>query len=136
MPKKQKNDSLVNPKIWRHLVNFWTLVLYSVVVADFMTNNGQSELLGPISAIYVALLAIYTAQKEFERWHDYHVGRHPGEMYVIIWTAIIFLLLVLEVYGTRNYKLPSEVFTTYIVVVGILAITKRSKTDYLCKDKK
>lgn len=125
-----KDDKLMNVKVWRYLVNFWALVLYVAIIADFFQRNGLSEFLGPISAIYIAALAIYSAQKEFERWHDYNIGRHPGEVYVFIWTLLIILLLVLEIIYHGSYKLPNEVFTTYIVVIGVLAITKRSKKNY------
>lgn len=138
MIKEMKDDKLLNVKVWRYLVNFWALALYAVILGDFYTKNGLGDFLGPVSAIYLASLAIYSAQKEFERWHDYNIGRHPGEVYVFIWTALIILLLVLEIVYREGYKLPTEVFTTYIVVIGVLAITKRSKKNYRLakKDKK
>lgn len=86
-----------------------------------------------MGAIYIAVLAVYTAEKEFERWSNYHVGRHPGELYVLAWTIIIVILLVLQYLHTGEYKLPSEVFSTYIVVLGILAITKKSKSAHRCR---
>lgn len=130
MAKEIKNNSLLNPKIWRYLVNLWTIILYFSIGADFFMRNGAVEFLGPICAVYVALLAIYTAEKEFGRWHAYHNGRHPGEIYVIIWTVIVVLLLCLEIITRNVYKIPNEVITTYIVVVGILAITQKSKASY------
>lgn len=130
---KKEDDKIISVKVWRYLVNLWVLVLYIAIVVDFFMNNGISEFLGPISAIYIAILAVYTTQKEFERWHNYNIGRHPGEMYVLIWTLLVIILLILEFWHRDVYKLPTEVFTTYIVVVGILAITKKSKTNYLAK---
>jgi len=130
MAKEIKDDKLLNVKVWRYLVNFWSLVLYGTIIADFFTRNELTDFLGPISAIYIAVLAIYTAQKEFERWHDYHLGRHPGEMYVFVWTALIISLLVFEILYHDTYKIPEEAVTSYIVVIGILAITKRSKKNY------
>ncbi len=136
MVKKPRNDHVFDPAIWRFLVNFWTPVLYIIIVLDFLTSNGITDFLGPICAIYIALLSVYTAQKEFERWRDYNIGRHPGEVYVFVWTMLIFILLGLEVFHVRDYKLPSEVFSTYIVVIGILAITRKSKNNYCNKKKK
>ncbi len=130
MVKKMRNDKVLDHNLWRYLVNFWTIVLYLAIAADFFIGNGLSEFLGPICVIYIALLAVYSAEKEFERWHDYHIGRHPGEMYIFIWTILVVVLLVLEVLHYHNYKIPSEVFTAYIVAVGILAITKKSKANY------
>jgi hypothetical protein len=130
MVKKTKSERIFSISIWRHLVNFWTLVMYIAVVADFFLKNALVEFLGPICAIYVALLAVYTTQKEFERWYDKNIGKHPGEIYVIVWTAIIFILVVLEIIYHEVYTLPSEVFSTYLVVMGILAITRRSRANY------
>ncbi len=129
-------DKLMDVKIWRYLVNFWAIVLYAVIIADFYTRNTLTDFLGPVSAIYIAALAIYSAQKEFERWHNYNLGRHPGEVYVFIWTFLIIVLLVLQILYHETYRLPSEIFTTYIVVIGILAITKRSKKSYRLSKKK
>ncbi|MBP6912401.1 MAG: hypothetical protein KBB86_00530 [Candidatus Pacebacteria bacterium] len=134
MSKEEKNNSILSPKTWRFLVNVWTIFLYVAIVIDYLKSNSLEKFLGPICAIYVALLAIYTAEKEFERWHDYNVGRHPGEIYIIIWTVIIITMFLLGVFHPDKYQLPSEVFSTYIVVMGILAITRKSKTDYLCKN--
>ena len=122
--------------LWRAMVNFWTFVLYVVIIADFFLRNKLGEFLGPISALYIASLALYSAEKEFERWHDYHESRHPGEMYVIIWTILIIVLLGLEVLYHSTYTIPNEIFSTYVVVIGVLAITKRSKHNYDCERKK
>lgn len=91
------------------------------------------NLIGPVSSIYMAVLAIYSAQKEFERWHDTNVGRHPGEFYVFFWTILVVGLFILQIFYSDIYKMPSEIYTTYIVVIGVLAITKRSKANYLSK---
>lgn len=130
MGKKLPENYLLNPKIWRYLVNFWTLVLYVFIIADFFMRNGLEEFLTPMCTIYIALLAIYTAEKEFERWHDYNIGRHPGEMYIYIWTALIIGLFVLQFVYHGEYRLPSDVSTTYFVVLGILAITRKSRSNY------
>ena len=134
MVKRLRNDKVLDHNLWRYLVNLWTFFLYLTIIADVAMRNGLSEFMGPVCSIYIALLAVYTAEKEFERWHDYHIGRHPGELYVYAWTILVVALLGLELTHYHNYKIPSEVFTAYIVAVGILAITKKSKTSY-CSDK-
>lgn len=136
MAKKEIDDKIISVSVWRHLVSLWSIVIYSVILIDYYTHNGLPEFLGPVSAVYIAILAVYTAQKEFERWHDYNIGRHPGEVYVFAWTILIVVLLVLEFTHRDLYKLPDIVFTTYIVVLGILAITKKSKENYLNKNRK
>ena len=130
MARKNKGDRVFNINTWRYLVNFWTLVIYVFIVADFFLRNSLVEFLGPVCAIYIALLAVYTTQKEFERWHDENIGKHPGEIYVIVWTALVIVLIILEIIYHESYTLPSEAFSTYLVIMGILAITRRSKANY------
>lgn len=83
--------------------------------------------MGPILATYVGLLSIYAGTKEFDRWHDYHDGKHPGEWYVIIWTILVVILMALNIFANHNYRLPSEVIAAYIAVLGIFALTQKSK---------
>ncbi len=136
MPKYKGTGDLLDPKVYRYLVNLWTFILYISILVDFVMQNRIDGFLGPICAVYVALLAVYTAEKEFERWHDYNIGRHPGEIYVFIWTVLVVCLLVLEVIYHGSYHVPTEVYTTYIVVVGILAITRKSRSNYLSRRKR
>jgi hypothetical protein len=131
MPKENPDNRLLNATLLRYLVNFWTIVFYGAIIGDFATKNGFIEFLGPLCVIYVALLATYTTEKEFERWHDYNnIGRHPGEFYVIGWTILVSTLFTLQIIYHHTYHVPETVFTTYVVVMGILAITKRSKSNY------
>lgn len=120
------------------MTNLWTLVLFSAIIYDYSTSNGLHDLLIPIAAIYTGVLAIYSTEKEFMRWRHLHTTKHPGEIYVIIWTVLIFSILIAG-WLTRKYcgcslqeyHFPAEVVSAYIVVMGILAITKQSKSLYL-----
>lgn len=118
--------------LWRKLTTFWTIVFFAAIIYDFITHNSleSSNLLLPIAVIYDAVLAIYSAEKEFKRWHDSHSNIHPGELFVILWTILIFSLLILAAIFHQSYHVPAEVSSSYVVVVGILAITKESKYFY------
>jgi len=118
--------------LWRKLTIFWTVVFFAAIIYDFATQNSldSTNLLLPIAVIYDAVLAIYSAEKEFKRWHDHHKTIHPGEMYVILWTILIFGLLAVAVIFHESYHVPAEVSASYVVAVGILAITKESKYFY------
>jgi len=115
-------------KFWRYLVNFWTVVVYAAVIYDFVKNNARENLLAPVIIIYVAILAIYVGAKEFERWREFHEGRHPGELFVIGWTVLIVGLWVLGIILAKPYRIPGEVISAYISVLGVLAITRKSKS--------
>jgi len=118
--------------IWRKLTTFWTAVFFAAIIYDFVSHNSldTSNLLLPIAVIYDAVLAIYSAEKEFKRWNDCHDTIHPGELFVILWTVLIFGLLILAAIFHQSYHVPAEVSSSYVVVIGILAITKESKHFY------
>ena len=126
MSKSKKDTST-----WlRYIVNIWTLVLFAGIGLNFFYDDMLERALGPICAIYIGVLVIYSAEKEFERWSDYYQGRHPGEIYVVAWTFILVLLSLAGLLFHHEYKVPSEVLATYIAVLSILAITKKSKSFY------
>ena len=117
---------------WRRIVNFWTIIFFAAIVYDFFNENilSKSELLLAIAGIYAATLAVYSAEKEFRRWHHMHASIHPGEMYAILWTILIFFLIIGAVFYHIPYHMPSEVSASYIAMIGILAITRESKNFY------
>ncbi len=117
-------------KFWRYLINIWSVLFFLVVIADFLTNNGCRGILDVLSTVYIASLAIYASDKEFERWYHHHHGQHPGEIFVIIWTVLIFLLIISGFIWPHPYELPGSVISSYIAVLTILAITRKSKEVY------
>lgn len=121
-------------KYLRFLTNFWTLVTFATIILDAMHGNELETAIGPVLAIYAAILALYSAEKEFERWRYYFMGRHPGEVYVIAWTFLLVGLFTWSYVTHSEYEMPHEAIATYIVVIGILAITKKSK-DFFLKTK-
>ena len=117
---------------WRNITKVWTVIFFIAIIWDFVTGNGLelAEKLLPVAVIYDAVLAIYSAEKEFKRWHDSHTTMHPGEIYVILWTILIFGLLAASMVVHYPYHIPPEVTASYIVAIGILAITRESKHYY------
>ena len=117
---------------WRHMVNFWTFVFFTAIVYDFFNANflAENDVLLGIAGIYGAFLAIYSAEKEFRRWHHMHEGMHPGEVYSIMWTVLVLFIVIASVVLRLPYHMPAEVSASYIAVIGILAITRESKNYY------
>ncbi len=126
----------LDQNLWRRATNLWSIIFFIIIIADFMTENAldKNGTILFVSVIYTAFLAVYSAEKEFKRWHNTNQTIHPGELYVIVWTFLIIGLLVSTFYMHREYEIPPEVRATYIVVIGILALTKESKALY--KEKK
>ena len=118
--------------MWRKVTNFWSLIFFLAIVYDFFEGNilSHNEVLLAIAAIYCASLAIYSAEKEFRRWHNMHDSIHPGEMYAIIWTILIVFLIIGGIVLKLPYHMPPEVSASYIAVISILALTRESKNFY------
>ena len=110
-------------KIWRALTNFWTGVFIVFLIADFFMDNRFEFLIAPFSVIYVGILGLYVGTKEFDRWYDVHESRHPGELFVIAWTVVIFVLLALS-FVLNGYKVSSEAIAVYIMVLSVFADRK------------
>lgn len=130
--KTEKLEKVGNFRIWRFMTNLWTVIFFISIVYDFFTHGVLNEnhvILG-VAAIYTALLAIYSAEKEFRRWHNMHNSIHPGEFYAILWTILAIALVVGNVFYNPEYHMPPEVTAAYIAVIGILAITRESKNFY------
>lgn len=118
---------------WWYLVSFWTILVFGGVITNSLTNNEFEDILGPLLAVYIGILAIYVGDKELERWHNSHISSHPGEIFVLVWTLILVGLAVCEFIMRGNCHIPSELVSAYIAVVSILALTQRSKSLYEIK---
>ncbi len=119
-----------SPKIWWYLLNLWSLVVYTAVIFNFIRNGAYDQQMDTLLVIYIALLAIYAGDKEFERWHDKHQSRHPGEVFVLIWTVLMIGLAVCQFIFDKPSGLTSDVVAAYIAVLSVLAVTRRSRTLY------
>ena len=122
---------------WRILVNFWTLIFFAAIVYDFFNANvlAENEIILALASIYCAALAIYSAEKEFRRWHHMHDSIHPGEFYLIVWTILVLLIIIGNIFLKLPYRMPIEVSASYIAVISILALTRESKNYYKKRNK-
>jgi small-conductance mechanosensitive channel len=111
----------------RILTNIWTFVALFLFSIDFFSGNKYNSQASAVAVIYLAILALYAGTKEFDRWYHYHKSLHIGEYFVVIWTALVLIMVMLAPFSKGAYKLPGELVATYIAVVGILILTQRSK---------
>lgn len=119
-----------NLSFWWYITNFWTLIVFWAMICDFIADNAFRNYLGVFLAIYIALLAIYASNKEFERWRHLHTSCHPGEVYVIAWTVLIVLICISDIFTNKAYEMPESVISSYIAILTILAITMKSRRIY------
>lgn len=114
-------------RVWRVLVNFWTVVLLLFLIMNFVTQ-GQYDFLGiSFSIIYTAILGLYVGTKEFDRWYEFHDSRHPGEIFIMLWTAVIVAMLGTNLFLGKKYQMPQEAVADYIMVLSVFALTQKSK---------
>jgi lysylphosphatidylglycerol synthetase-like protein (DUF2156 family) len=126
-----KHDFLkYNFGFWRKLINAWSFLFFAMIIVDFIHTNEYVDILNAISTVYISLLAIYVSNKEFERWYDHHKESHPGEAFIVIWSALVGCLFIVEFAFKGYYKIPSSVVSSYIAVMTILVITQKSKELY------
>mgnify|MGYP001585668118 CR=1 FL=1 len=116
--------------IWRMLTNFWTAFFMIFLVSNFFSLDQYGFLIAPFSIIYIGVLGLYVGTKEFDRWYDLHAERHPGEWFVIIWTIVIFGLIIVSIFLGKEYKVSSEAVAVYIMVLSVFALTQKSKRLY------
>ena len=115
---------------WWYLTSTWTIIVFLTIGWDFYKNNSFASFTTPLLVLYVAVLAIYAGNKEFERWCRVHQSTHPGELFVIAWTILIVAIFTLTIILNKPYKISGEIISAYIAVLSILAITRRSKSLY------
>lgn len=96
-------------RIWRILANFWTIFLMIFFVINFFSLNKFDYLTPTFSVIYTAVLSLYVGTKEFERWCDrYENGRHPGELFIIWWTALMAFCIPRSSSPEKNIQFPQK----------------------------
>jgi len=127
---------LKNFVFWKYLTTLWTITYFVFIVFDFFLNNLWSGYLDVLGFVYIGTLAIYVGNKEFERWYHKHMKKHPGETFVIIWTALILILLLATIITKKPYRIPNVVISSYVAVLTILAITEKSKALFRNKGRR
>lgn len=125
-------------KFWRAITNFWTAVILVFIPLNFFSHNAYGYLVVPIAVLYTGALAIYVGTKEFERWHEFHESRHPGEWFVILWTIIMFGVFAAALVLGAEYAhdIHSDVMVgVYIAVITLFAFTQKSKSYHRSRRK-
>ncbi len=132
------SERVGNFRFWYIMVNFWTIMFFGVITYDFFHHNilDETHVVLAVAGIYCAALAIYSAEKEFRRWHHMHNSMHPGEVYALVWTLFVVSLIVAQIVLHIDYHLPPEIGASYIAVISILALTRESKNMYKKQGKK
>lgn len=120
--------SKVELMFWKGLVNFWGIVTSVVFLVTFFKIWNLSYLLTDITIIYLSILSIFTGVKEYSRWKNKNFfSRYNGEIFIIAWTILMLIFIVISAID-KKYQLYSQFTATYLSVLGIFAISLKSKT--------
>ena len=121
--KKSKKEL----QFWKILTNFWGFVTAIVFLATFFNVWDLSHLLTDITIIYLSILSIFAGVKEYSRWKSKNfLSKYNGEIFVLAWTILMMLFIIITAYN-QSYKLYSQFTATYLSVLGIFAISLKSK---------
>lgn len=131
-----KKDIVFNLWLWKLLANLWTFLTMILFLLEFFSNGKYSTVSTGLGIIYLTILGIFATIKEFERWQEDWQSKYLGEVFIIIWTVLLIFLISLAFIQPGVYKIPSELTAVYLSVLGIFAVTNRSKFLHQNKFKK
>lgn len=116
-----------NERLWRYITDFWTVALMIFFVVNLITQDRYDYLTAPLSIIYTGVLGLYVGTKEFDRWYELHDSRHPGEIFIALWTVVVFALFAAQMVLGPKYQVSPEAIADYIMVLSVFALTQKSK---------
>jgi hypothetical protein len=123
---KRNNKELF---FWKVLSDVWGIITAIFFLLTFFGYYNLSHVLADTSIIYLSILSIFTGLKEFNRWKNKQfLSRYYGEIFVISWTLIILIFVLMTAIDKNQYTLATEFKATYISVLGIFAISRKSKS--------
>jgi len=118
----------MNPeRCWRWLANIWLTAVVAIILIDFWSAGRYVYLISPVSILYITLLTVYISSKEFKRWFNHYEGHHPGELALVIWTALMFLLIISNAYLGAGYHISQDIISTYLVVIVLFVASRGSR---------
>lgn len=122
--KKSKKELL----FWKGLTNFWAWITAIVFLLTFFKVWDLSHLLTNITIIYLSILSIFTGTKEYNRWKSKNfLSKYHGEVFIFVWTILMVGFLLVSALNPE-YKVYSQFTATYLSVLGVFAISLKSKS--------
>jgi len=123
-----KNKKHYRLLFWRFLTYTWAILAAGFFVLDFFKIIDCSGSLQTITILYISILGIFTSTKEFHRWKSKKFfSKYRGEMFVIIYTLLIIIFIILSTLYPNRYSIRNEFTTTYLAILGIFALSCNSK---------
>ena len=115
--------------VWRLLTHFWGILTAIFFLIHFLQIINLSQTIKTLAVIYIGILSLFTATKEFNRWQDKtFLSNHRGELFIFIWTILIIFFIVLSAFNPAAYQISGEFTATYLSILGIFAISRKSRS--------
>lgn len=130
-----RKDLVLSIKFWKIIANIWTLVAVIIFLLEFFSRGAFNASVTSIGIIYITILGIFATVKEYERWKKEWHSKYLGEVFIILWTVIFVIFVIVSSLSGGKYKVSSEMAAIYLSVLGIFAITNRSKALHKIKHK-
>jgi phosphatidylserine synthase len=113
---------------WRFLTYTWAVITATFFALDYFKILDCSNSLKTLTIVYISILSIFTSIKEFHRWKDKKfLSKYRGEIFVVIYTILIIIFIILSTINPKTYSIRPEFTTTYLAILGIFAISYNSK---------
>lgn len=127
MRKFDKKILLHHRWVLKTILNFWTILTIILFSIDFFSGNKYDTSASAIGIIYLAILGIYISEKEYARWKVKFMSRYLGEWFVVAWTVLMFIFVILAPLSNGYYRIPGEFAIVYTGVIAAFAISQHSK---------
>ena len=115
-------------KFWRYLTHFWGILTAIFFILTFLNIMDFSDVLKTLTIVYISILSIFSSVKEFNRWKNKEfLSIHKGELFIILYTVLMVVFVILNALYPHKYHILSEFTVTYLSILGIFAITNKSK---------
>ena len=96
-------------------------------LVDFFSGGIFDSSASAIGIIYLALLGIYISEKEYSRWKGSFKSEFLGEIFVIIWTLVMLIFVIIAPLSNGSYYVPKEFGVIYASIIAAFAISQHSK---------
>jgi len=117
----------------RALSGWWGWLTFLIFIYDFFTLQKVSAAVSTSAVIYGVILALYVGNKEVARWSGKkgeYKSLYFGELYIFVWSAALFVFVIISALTHGFYEISSEFPATYITILGIYVLSQQSKLVY------
>lgn len=122
-------SKIIPAPLWRGIIHVWSVAAMLIFAYEFSNGNPRPEITVDLSIIYIIVLTVYVGTKEFRRWSNSRLTRRYGELYVLAWTVMMLIFMILTAIN-KNLHISPDLAATYIAVISLFAVARESKRIY------